>query len=336
MTAAVHLPLDTLSLTQKGRVLTATFSDPPNHFLSLRLVKDMERLTRAVDRDPSVGAVILTGTGDKFVSHSEPEQVSLFFEMSTPPMPLRVAQWSIKLNNATMRVPGVLRLTEKRGGDWGTGIVYSALLKRTITRMNRSGVVYIAAINGAALGGGLELALFCDLRLAADSDDVQIGLIEILAGLIPGGGGSQRLPAIVGSAKALEHMLEGRPFSAKEALEFGLVHRVVPGDDLLDEAHTTAERVARRSPYAVSALKRAVYFNAHRALPAALDYELACFVGTGRNPRKHLTSNAFREDLDRLGDSPFVRDIDPWLAGTKGEFGAPTVAERRLQRRNRE
>jgi enoyl-CoA hydratase len=130
-------------------------------------------------------------------------------------------------------------------------------------------------------------------------------------------------------------MLEGRPFSAKEALDVGLVHRLVPGEDLLDEAHTTAERMAHRSPYAVSAVKRAVYFNAHRALSAALDYELACFIGTGRNPRKHLTAEAFRDDLDRLGDTPFVHDIDPWLAGTKGEFGAQTVAERRLPRRNR-
>ena len=313
--ATVNLRFDTLSLTQQGRVLTATFADPPNHFLSLRLVKDMDRLTRAADRDPSVGAVVLTGTGGKFVSHSEPEQVSLFFEMSTPPMPSRLAQWSVKLNNATMRVPGMLKLTETRGGSWGAGIVYSAVLKRTIMRMNRSGVVYIAAINGAALGGGFELALFCDLRIAADSADVRIGLIEILAGLIPGGGGSKRLPAILGTANALEHMLEGRPLSAKEALDAGLVHRVVASDDLLDDAHATAERMARRSPYAVSALKRAVYFNAHRTLPAALDYELACFIGTGRNPRKHLTASAFREDLDRLGDSPFVADIDPWLAG---------------------
>ena len=318
-TAAADLRLDTLSLAQKGRVLTATFADPPNHFLSLRLVKDMDRLTRAADRDPSIGAVILTGTDGKFVSHSEPEQVGLFFEMSTPPMPSRFAQWSIKLNNATMRVPGMLKLTEKRGGDWGAGIVYSAVLKRTIMRMNRSGVVYIAAINGAALGGGFELALFCDLRMAADSEDVRIGLIEILAGLIPGGGGTQRLPAILGTANALEHMLEGRPLSAKEALDAGLIHRVVASVDLLDDAHATAERMARRSPYAVSALKRAVYFNGHRALPAALDYELACFIGTGRNPRKHLTASAFREDLDRLGDSPFVADIGPWLAGVKGE-----------------
>ncbi len=315
------LAFDTLTVTQKGRVLVVTFDDPPNHFLSLRLIDDLDRLTRAADRDPSIGAVILTGTGDKFVSHSEPEQVSQFFEMSAPPIPSRLALWSIKANNAAMRLPALRKLTEMRGGQWGSGIVYSALLKRTMTRMNRSGVVYIAAINGAALGGGFELALFCDLRIAADSDDVRIGLIEILAGLIPGGGGSQRLPAILGMARALEHMLEGRPLSAREALDVGVVHRVVPADRLLDAAQATAERLSRRTRYAVSALKRAVYFGGHRPLSAALDFELACFISTGRDPNKRAVATAFREDVDRLGDSPFAGDIDAWVAGTRTPSG---------------
>jgi enoyl-CoA hydratase len=318
--SAAELALDTLTVTQKGRVLTATFDDPPNHFLSLRLIKDLDCLTRAADRDPSVGVVILTGTGDKFVSHSEPEQVSQFFEMSAPPIPDRVAQWSIKANNAAMRLPALMRLTEKRGGEWGSGIVYSALLKRTVMRMNSSGVVYIAAINGAALGGGFELALFCDLRIAADSEYVRIGLIEILAGLIPGGGGSQRLPAITGTAAALEHMLEGRPLSSREALDVGIVNRVVPADRLLADAQATAERIAHRTPYAVSALKRAV-FSGHRPLSAALDFELACFISTGRNPQKRAVATAFREDVDRLGDSPFIADIGPWIAGTRTQRG---------------
>src|SRR5690242_2673651 len=100
MPRAVDLDLETLSLTQTGRVLTAVFADPPNHFLSLRLVKDMDRLTAAVDHDDSVRAVVLTGTGERFISHSEPEQVKLFFEMPAPPVPERVLRWSIRANNA--------------------------------------------------------------------------------------------------------------------------------------------------------------------------------------------------------------------------------------------
>jgi enoyl-CoA hydratase len=265
--------------------------------------------------DLSVGAVILTGPGQKFVSHSEPEQVSQFFEMSAPPIPSRLAQWSIKTNNAAMRLPKVMALTEKRGGLWGSGIVYSALLKRTVTRMNRSGVAYIAAINGAALGGGFELALFCDLRIAADSEHVRIGLIEILAGLIPGGGGSQRLPVIIGMAAALEHMLDGRPLSAREALAAGIVRRVVPGDRLLPDAQATAGRIACRTPYAVSALKRAVYFGGHRSLSAALDFELACFISTGRNPKKRVIATA---SVTTSSGSAIARSLPTSSLGSMG------------------
>lgn len=318
---AAGLTLETLRLHQRGRVLTAQFDDPPNQFLSLRLVKDIDRLTRAADRDPTVGAVVLTGTGAKFISHSEPDQVQLFFEMSAPPLPTRIVEWSVKVNNAVMRLPGALAATEKRGGDWGTGIAYSAILKRTITRMNRSGVVYIAAINGVALGGGFELALFCDLRIASDADHVRIGLIEILAGLVPGGGGSQRLPAMLGMSTALEHMLEGRPLTAREALAAGVVHRLVPATQLLDDVLATAERLARRSPYAIAALKRAVYFPRTHRLSGALDFELAGFIATGKDPAKRLTANAFREDFEELGDSPFVAAVDPWISGTRVSGG---------------
>lgn len=315
MPRAVDLELSTLTLSQRGRVLTAVFADPPNHFLSLRLVKDMDRLSLAVDRDPTVGAVILTGTGDKFISHSEPDQVRLFFEMSPPPLPDRLLRWSIRANNAALKIPAVRTMTERRAGDWGSGIVYSVLLKRTNLRMNRSGVVYIAAINGIAIGGGFELALSCDLRLAAAGDHVRIGLIEILAGLIPGGGGTRRLSDIIGQAKAFEHMIEGRPLTAAEASELGLVHRISPPDDLLGDAQRTAERLSRRSPHAISALKRTVYFTSHRNLSSALDAELAAFISTGRNPGKRLIADAFEADVDRLGDSPFATDIQPWLDG---------------------
>lgn len=329
MQSAAGLALETLTLTQHGRVLTAVFSDPPNHFLSLRLVKDMDRLSAAVDRDPTVGAVILTGTGDKFISHSEPEQVRLFFEMTAPPLPQRVLRWSIRANNLALSIPAVRTMTEKRGGDWGSGIVYSTLLKRTNLRMNRSGVVYIAAINGVALGGGFEMALACDLRLASDADHVRIGLIEILAGLIPGGGGTQRLSRMIGQARALEHMVEGRPLTAQEALDLGIVTRISAADDLLAEARQLAGRLSRRSPHAVSALKRAVYLTNARTLSDALDVELAAFISTGANPEKAAVAAGFEADVNRLGDSPFVTEIEPWLDGVghRGPAGGDNADE---------
>ncbi len=98
----------------------------------------------------------------------------------------------------------------------------------------RSAVLTIAAVNGLALGGGCELAMACDLRIAAAS--ASFGQPEIKLGIIPGFGGTQRLPRLVGEAKALEMNLTGEPISAEEALRLGLVNRVVPDDELLDAA----------------------------------------------------------------------------------------------------
>lgn len=111
-------------------------------------------------------------------------------------------------------------------------------------------------------------------------------------------------------------MVEGRPLTAREASELGLVHRICPAAELLDDALRTGERLSRRSPHAVAALKRAVYLNDSRSLSAAMDFELASFISTGRNPDKLSIAETFEADLDRLGDSPFVADIQPWLDGS--------------------
>src|SRR5207245_4383862 len=108
--------------------------------------------------------------------------------------------------------------------------------------MDRCPQPIIAAIRGFALGGGLELALACDIRIAAD--DAQLGLTEINLAIIPGGGGTQRLPRLVGRGKALEMILTGMRIPAAEALRIGLVERVVPVADLMSAAQTLARQIA--------------------------------------------------------------------------------------------
>ena len=159
--------------------------------------------------------------------------------------------------------------------------------------MNRSRAVYIAAINGPTLDGGLEIVLACDLRYAADAAPLRMGQMEMLVGVIPGGGGSQRLLRMLGTARALEHVLEGVPLTAAEALELGLVHRVVPEQQLLAEAQATAARLARRSPIAVAALKRCLYFGTDRRFSRALDLEVAGFLATGFYARRGPCPPAF-------------------------------------------
>jgi enoyl-CoA hydratase/carnithine racemase len=174
-------------------------------------------------------------------------------------------------------------------------------------RMNRQGTVFIAAINGLALGGGCELALACDIRIMADRE-LPIGQPEISLGLIPGAGGTQRLTRLLGSGRALELMLEGRPLLPYEAVAAGLVHRVVEPEALMGEALATAERLARRSPTAVRELKRAVYEGASRPLDEGLHIERTGFLATASSPAAQRAMSLYVEDVEALGD------VDPRTA----------------------
>src|SRR5262245_30099569 len=122
--------------------------------------------------------------------------------------------------------------------------------------MDRCRQPIIAAIRGYALGGGLELALACDIRIAGD--DAQLGLTEVNLAIIPGGGGTQRLPRLVGRGKPLEMILTGARLPATEALRIGLVERVVPAAEVLKAAMQLARTVADKAPVAVRYAKEAV------------------------------------------------------------------------------
>ena len=122
--------------------------------------------------------------------------------------------------------------------------------------MDRCGQPIIAAINGFALGGGLELALACDIRIAGE--DSQLGLTEVNLAIIPGGGGTQRLPRLVGRGKALEMILTGARVDAREALRIGLVERVVPTAEVHTSAQALAKMLAERAPVAMRYAKEAV------------------------------------------------------------------------------
>ncbi len=131
----------------------------------------------------------------------------------------------------------------------------------------------IAAINGFALGGGLELALACDLRVAAKS--AKLGLPEVGLGLIPGYGGTQRLPRLIGAGRALDLILTGRHVGAEEALTMGLVNRVA--DDALEEAVALARLMLRNAPIAIGLAKEALVRGLDVTLPQGLEIEADLF-----------------------------------------------------------
>ncbi|MDQ7096420.1 enoyl-CoA hydratase-related protein [Desulfosporosinus sp. PR] len=133
----------------------------------------------------------------------------------------------------------------------------------------------IAAISGYALGGGCELALAADVRIAADN--AQLGLPEIKLGILPGGGGTQRLPRLIGSGRAKELIFSGDFINAEEAWRIGLVNKVVPADRLFEEADKMAKRFAARGAVALNMAKSAVNEGLRMDLEAGLQYEHKCF-----------------------------------------------------------
>lgn len=134
----------------------------------------------------------------------------------------------------------------------------------------------IAAISGYALGGGCEVALSCDIRIAAEN--AQLGQPEINLGIFPGGGGTQRLARLVGPAKAKLLVFTGRVIDAKEALNIGLVDQVVPVDELMDEAKKLAGRMTEKGSIALMMAKTAIERGLNMGLDDALEYERGCFA----------------------------------------------------------
>lgn len=133
----------------------------------------------------------------------------------------------------------------------------------------------IAATSGLTFGGGFELALACDFRVA--SDTAKFALPEINLGLIPGAGGTQRLPRIIGMGRAMEMLFSGKPISAQKALEIGLVNDVVPPDELIDATIKKAEQLTLKPGFALKILKNVVQTGMDTDLKSALEYEARCF-----------------------------------------------------------
>ena len=192
MTAARDLSLETLQLEQDGRVLTARFSNPPLNFMTTVFIRELDQLTRSVDRDPTVGAVVLTGGVEgRVLTHLDAQELAGMQDLPHPKLPMQAAEVVVLVLNAVLQLPGVASLLERSGGAPGKGIVMGHRWKRLILRMNRSAAVYLAAINGPVLDGGLEIVLACDLRYAADALHLRMAQMEMLVALIPGGGGTQ-------------------------------------------------------------------------------------------------------------------------------------------------
>ena len=164
-------------------------------------------------------------------------------------------------------------LKERRTMDEPARVKHNRAINAAVDALGAAPMPTICAINGLAMGGGCEIALACDLRYAAD--DAQIGLTEARIGAIPGAGGTQRMPRVIGTTSALELMLTGEPVSGKRAEEIGLVNAAVPADKLDAHVERIASLIASRSPHGEQTIKRLVYRGIEVTLAEGLAQERA-------------------------------------------------------------
>ena len=169
-------------------------------------------------------------------------------------------------------------LKERRGMDEAQVRVRIDLINRCFTTWARLPKPTVAAINGVAFGGGLELALACDFRVAVES--AALGLTEVTLGILPGAGGTQRLPRIVGPARAKEMILLGRRIGAKRALEIGLIHQVLPQGGLNAAVESLAAEVEGCAPISVAKAKEAIDRGLDLEIDQGLAVERHCYEAT--------------------------------------------------------
>jgi enoyl-CoA hydratase len=313
----------TVRTEREGRVVTVTLDNPPRNFMNAGMVNELDELTRELAADRSIGAVVLTGAPEGiFIMHYDVAELVAAAEAS-PAVGTEMAGGALRAVGVVSRIPGA---AEALGRTPAAGMVALRQIHDLFLRMNRMDKVFVAAINGMATGGGCELALACDLRLMAEGEFL-IGLPEMSVGIIPGAGGTQRMARALGPAKAIELILEARPLPPDEALSAGLVHRVVEPERLLDEAHATAERLARRAPVAVAAAKRAVYEGGSRSLPEGLHVERAGFLAAMSSPGAARAMSEYVSQLEGLPadvPSPWADPdtMSSWQGGTAVDLTA--------------
>jgi enoyl-CoA hydratase len=203
-----------------GSVAVVTIDHPPVNALSAPLLEELEAEVARLDEDDAVRAIVLLGAGERaFVAGADISEFP-----------------SLREAAAEAQEGGSARGIQKLG-----------------QRMDAARTPFVAAIQGYCLGGGLELAMCCDIRVA--SEDAQLGQPEIKLGLIPGGGGTQRLPRLVGIGRALLLNLTGDFIDAETAYDWRLVEKVVPREQLRETALGIARTIAARSPVSVGILR---------------------------------------------------------------------------------
>ena len=224
---------------KKGKIGIITVNRPEQlNSMNSATRNEMARTFEDMETDSDVSVVILTGAPSKaFIAGAD---IKEFAEMD-------------------------LRTREEMNEDWRVNKVISEMTKPVI-----------AMINGFCLGGGLEIAMACDLRISSEKS--KLGQPEINIGIIPGAGGTQRLTRLIGEGRAMEMILTGRMITAKEAHQYGIVNFVFDSDELEIKTLEIANTIADKSPYAIERAKKCVRAVAEMSLEKGLEYEQDMFI----------------------------------------------------------
>jgi len=245
-----------IKIEQDGYVATLTITRPDAlNALNERMISEMQDWLRKVWFDDSIRVIIVTGEGKAFISGADIAEL------------------------ATMGVQDGMRKS-------ATG----QYLMKSFESIPK---VVIAAVNGFCFGGGMELALACDIRLA--SEKARMGLPEVKLGIIPGYGGTQRLARLIGAGRAKQMIFTGEFFKADQCREYGIVQEVYPPEELLTKAKEMASVIASRGPLAVKAAKECVNRGLDMPLSNACDFEKLSFGAIAASADMKEGLNAFLE-----------------------------------------
>lgn len=247
----------TIRLEQEGNIAVIQLNRPDKfNTISLQLVQDMMSLITELEASGSVRVLVITGSGRAFCAGADIAEIK-------------------KLNNPVSALGFVDKVNE------------------CFNRLESLPCPVIAAVNGLALGGGCELSLACDLRLA--SDKAVFGLPEVKIGVLPGAGGTQRLPRVIGLTKAKEMLFTGNNIDAQEAFRIGLVNKVVPNNQLMNEAKKLAGDLAKLPKVGLRMIKSVVNEGIDKDLSTAIEIEKKAFAILFSTEDQKEGINAFLE-----------------------------------------